>query len=457
MGNTPTPDSTWTDWVPLASSGATIGGSARYIQYQATLATSNLSQTPVLQAVTLEYTTGANTVAPKVLSESPAPGATGVGQLTPVVIKVSELMNAASITGATVYLAGNVAATVSYSGSTITLTPSVALAGNTTYTVTVSGSITDTSGNALGSNLTWSFTTGTGQWKQSTQADFNAGTQSGTTVASSGVQLAPFSDDFAGSALSSAWTSTPTGGGTSSVTVSNSILAVRATEVDSALTYTGVPVEGLINFGAAPYQHFGFATSLSSVGGNSWALFSTGGTTNTLFARVNANGTTTDVSLGALPAGFHDYLIKPVAGGFSFYVDGVLQTTINAALPSGTAMKVVLSDYNGSAQAPLQADWVRVYSYASTGTFTFTSAVFDATRVANWGTVNWDAILPAGTSITVQTSSSTDGQNWSAWAAVVNTGTVASPAGRYLRYRVILTTTDPTVTPTFQDITFTYT
>jgi hypothetical protein len=353
----------------------------------------------------------------------------------------------------------NVAAAVSYSGSTITLTPSAALVGNTTYTVTVSGTITDASGNALGSNVTWSFTTGTGQWKQSTPADFNAGTQSGTTVTNTSggeVQLAPqLSDDFTGSALGSAWTSTPTGGGTSSVTVSNGVLSIRATEVDSVQAFSGVPVEGMINFGAAPYQHFGFATSLGSVAGNSWAIFSTGGTNNTLFARVNANGAITDVSLGTLPAGFHDYLIKPVAGGFSFYVDGVLQTTITASLPTGTAMKIVLSDYSGSAQAPLQADWVRIPSYVSGSTFT--SAVFDATRVANWGTVSWDAILPTGTGITVQTSSSTDNVSWSSWASVVNTGTVASPAGRYLRYRVILTTNDPTVTPTLQDITFNYT
>ena len=36
-------------------------------------------------------------------------------------------------------------------------------------------------------------------------------------------------------------------------------------------------------------------------------IFSTAGTTNTLFARVNDNGATQDVSLGALPSGFHTY------------------------------------------------------------------------------------------------------------------------------------------------------
>jgi hypothetical protein len=217
-----------------------------------------------------------------------------------------------------------------------------------------------------------------------------------------------------------------------------------------------VAAEGLINFAATPYQHFGLATSLSAVAGNTWAIFGTAGTTNTLFARVNANGTTQDVSLGALPAGFHDYLIKPVANGFAFYVDGALQTTITATVPNGTAMKVVLSDYSGL--APLQADWVRIDSYPSTGTFT--SAVFDATRVATWGTASWDATLPAGTGIQVLTRSgntATPDGSWSAWVPVANGGTVASPPARYLQYEVILTTSDPTVTPTLLDITFNWT
>ena len=36
------------------------------------------------------------------------------------------------------------------------------------------------------------------------------------------------------------------------------------------------------------------------------------------------SGTVQSVNLGALPAGFHDYLIQPVAGGIQFSVDGVV-------------------------------------------------------------------------------------------------------------------------------------
>ena len=54
-GNSATPDGTWTDFVPLASSGAAIGAVSRYLQYQAILTTSNPNQTPILQDVTLQY------------------------------------------------------------------------------------------------------------------------------------------------------------------------------------------------------------------------------------------------------------------------------------------------------------------------------------------------------------------------------------------------------------------
>ncbi|HEV8315895.1 MAG TPA: fibronectin type III domain-containing protein, partial [Vicinamibacterales bacterium] len=55
-GGTPTPDPTWSSFVPVAVSGGTIGGSARYIQYQAQLSTS-VAATPVLEQVAIGYST----------------------------------------------------------------------------------------------------------------------------------------------------------------------------------------------------------------------------------------------------------------------------------------------------------------------------------------------------------------------------------------------------------------
>ena len=55
-----------------------------------------------------------------------------------------------------------ITATVSASGSQITLSPSVALTPSTTYTATITGGasgIKDLAGNALVNNFSWSFTT----------------------------------------------------------------------------------------------------------------------------------------------------------------------------------------------------------------------------------------------------------------------------------------------------------
>jgi hypothetical protein len=88
---------------------------------------------------------------------------------------------------------------------------------------------------------------------------------------------------------------------------------------------------------------------------------------------------------------------------------------------------------------------------------TFTSVVFDATRVASWGPVSWTSNVPTGTTLTVQTRSGNspapDG-TWSVWATAGNGQAGPSPAGRYVQYRVTLTSTSASLTPVLFDITF---
>ncbi len=146
--------------------------------------------------------------------------------------------------------------------------------------------------------------------------------------------------------------------------------------------------------------------------------------------------------------------IQPVSGGIQFSVDGVVLTTINLTIPSGTPLAVAMSAFSGAPQPALQVDSVSMTSYASSGTFT--SSVFDAGSDVNWGYVNWTANLPAGTTLTVQIRSSTDGVNWSAWSTVTNGGAITSPSGRHIRYEVLITTTNPAVTATLSTISFTW-
>jgi serine/threonine protein kinase len=181
-----------------------------------------------------------------------------------------------------------------------------------------------------------------------------------------------FADDFNGNALGSAWrhSAWASGGGPESVTFSGGILSLVGAEVRSIRTYSDTAVEARVQFGAAPHQHFGLATGLDPVPSVSWALFSTGSTTDTLLARINADGDTKDVSIGALPDGFHDYLIKPVGDGFQFSVDGTVRATVAAKVPRASAMKIVFSAFNGPPAPPLRADWVRIPSRTPSGSGT---------------------------------------------------------------------------------------
>lgn len=73
----------------------------------------------------------------------------------------------------------------------------------------------------------------------------------------------------------------------------------------------------------------------------------------------------------------------------------------------------------------------------------FTSAVLDAKRPARWGIINWQAEVPAGATLAVQTrsgnSDNPEDGSWSAWSlAYAQPGAerVTSPPARYLQYRL---------------------
>jgi hypothetical protein len=110
----------------------------------------------------------ADTTAPTVASRSPAPAATGVPANTTVTATFSEALDPASVSTANVELRSStgtlVGGTIAYATAsfTVTLTPGAALANSTTYTVTLRGGATgikDVAGNALATDVTWTFTT----------------------------------------------------------------------------------------------------------------------------------------------------------------------------------------------------------------------------------------------------------------------------------------------------------
>ncbi len=86
----------------------------------------------------------------------------------------------------------------------------------------------------------------------------------------------------------------------------------------------------------------------------------------------------------------------------------------------------------------------------------FTSQVFDAGSSVGWENISWSASVPGSTGLTIQTRSSDDAHSWSEWENAENWGNIGSPAGRYLQYRALMETTNPSISPALREVRVTY-
>ena len=91
----------------------------------------------------------------------------------------------------------------------------------------------------------------------------------------------------------------------------------------------------------------------------------------------------------------------------------------------------------------------------------YVSDVRDTATVATWGTIRWQATLPAGTTITVQSRSGntrTPDTTWSAWSSpytVALGSKIDSPKARYLQWKAVLTGANG-VSPVLTSVTTAY-
>jgi hypothetical protein len=92
----------------------------------------------------------------------------------------------------------------------------------------------------------------------------------------------------------------------------------------------------------------------------------------------------------------------------------------------------------------------------------FTSKPQEAAPGTRWGAMSSGVERPQGTSATFQTRSGDSADpddHWSAWSAPSELGSIApiaSPPGRFLQYRIILSAQQPGVTPSVRDIQVNY-
>ena len=162
-GQAATPDGSWSAWSALAG-GSVVSPSGRYLQYRATLTSTDLQTSPVVDAIQLTYSFLDETP-PTVTVVTPASTATDVLVGTPVTATFDEAIDEATLTDLTFTLTPlsglPVAATVTSDAATLTatLTPAAPLAFATTYEARLTTGVADLDGNALSNDHAWTFTT----------------------------------------------------------------------------------------------------------------------------------------------------------------------------------------------------------------------------------------------------------------------------------------------------------
>ncbi len=207
-------------------------------------------------AYTWSFTTATQ---PTVIATLPANGATLVPTNQVLTATFSKMLNPATVNATTFLLKGPggtaVTGTVTYNptGSVASFTPSVALTYNTAYTATITIGVTDSTGDPLTANYSWSFTTAVQPVVLSTVPLNGA-----TGVALNQVVSATFSQTMNCASLASPATSfTLTGPGTTAVAGTVACSGAIATFTPSAnlvvnTVYTAMITTGAQSVGGAP-------------------------------------------------------------------------------------------------------------------------------------------------------------------------------------------------------------
>jgi hypothetical protein len=453
-GSTPVPDGSWTAFQP-ATNGSSLGLANRYVQYQATLSTTNLDRTPALSEICISYS---DITPPTILTRNPAGGAEGVPTRTTVSVEFSEAMQASTINTSTFRLRAvgatqDVPATVSYAGFTATLTPTTPLDTARQYQGTVAGSVSDLAGNPLGSDATWTFTTGDGTFTDTTFADFNSATPAGVYVSeaySGEVILTPtIVTEFSEGTLPPGWTQAAWNG-TMTTSYSGGWASLQTAQLYTNSLYTNNrSIDFVANFGGGAYQSGGFGQSASQY---PIAVFNYDAGGGNLRARTYdyVNLVPNPDTWDGTP---HRYRVEwnLVAGQIAYYIDGALVGT-HTGYDIPNTMRPLFTDYAADGLVN-RIDWVRMSPYATSGTLL--SREFDAGKNVIWRDLTATTVLPSGTAITFETRTRADGSaTWSAWHAV--NSPIESPSGRYLQYRASFSTTHSDQTPTLSDVVITY-
>ncbi len=220
-------------------------------------------------------------------------------------------------------------------------------------------------------------------------------------------------------------------------------------------------MDGKIEFTQGAWQQVGFGVNFDTA--PKYLLFSTLSTTPispTLYARTGLYNFH-DELLTPFPTGSHLYKIQWLAADAThdqanFYQVDVSPTPVYA---SETFTSTVLANatlwMSNNGTTSLTVDEIQVSPpYAVSGSYV--SCPLDAGAGNLWQTASWVTSIPAGTTLTVQTRTGSDGLAWTTWTTIPTSGgTIASP-NRYVEYQILLTgPTDGSATSALDSISLT--
>lgn len=245
---------------------------------------------------------------------TPVSGATGVAVTSAVAATFNLPINASSLTSSTFTLtpqgSSAVMATVSASGTVATLTPAAPLAYSTSYTGTITTGAQSSSGSALSSNYTWSFTTAAIPVPAvSSVTPINLS----TGVATSSAVTATFNEAMSASTItSSTFSLTPLGGSAVPATVTYATNGNVATLTPNAqltnnTTYTATITTGVMSSG-----------NIALASAYSWTFTTAAGPAPTVTAVTPSNGNTGIVITSAVTATFSEAMNSSTITGSTF-------------------------------------------------------------------------------------------------------------------------------------------
>lgn len=280
-------------------------------------------------------------------------------------------------------------------------------------------------------------------------SSFSGGTHGSTWINESGrLQLEPaLAETFAADGLGSLVETVYGPGG--ETTLGAGEVTIDGASVGSAgSTGPGRVIEFRARFSGDPNQHIGFGDDFTL---GPWAMFSTRGGNDGLWARTRSGTGETSVNTQVPlvdPFDAHVFRIEWTATDVRFFVDGQAVDVPTDAVPIAGEMRALASDASAAGGA-VTVDWVT----ATPTEGTFESAKFNVNDVR----ARWDALTATGgAGVSFETRSGNAPDALSPYEPVGPGGAIASPAGRYIQYRATLTTGGLPISPALSGVEFAY-